>query len=361
MSESNRTDEPPAGGATNVNEERDLAQSPELTEDRNVNDLRIRMVGDLVGLTGIITSVERRLRDKRNTRDDLEQMVESVNTKRDDVFTSVTGWERGTQRNLDQETDSLHSRAVDSSNKLLKRLNDEINSKEAPRAGLGMDDYSNREYGIGGGSTDRCIGDFGQYDKTAPEASGTEPAGLDSEYDALIIRTKLLTEAAAIKVERRYSNEYFEQKERDNAERAARLERRIIKKAEAERLRAETERLRVEEEIFQEEEARIREEEDRRKAEIDIEMREESVKARIRVLEEVEAARPHARPPWGNLTGSDFPTRARLQYDLPPAASTHPPPEMKGRPNLGAVSASHYPRGGGPEADSVCRPETQIL
>ena len=93
---------------------------------------------------------------------------------------------------------------------------------------------------------------MGQVRTTQP-LQGSRALNLQApipEYDTFAIKTKLLTEAAAVKLER-YSAEYFEQKYRSNAERAARLERRIAKKTEAGKLRAEAERLRAEEELCQ--------------------------------------------------------------------------------------------------------------
>ena len=91
-----------------------------------------------------------------------------------------------------------------------------------------------------------------------------------------------------MKVERRYVNEHFQQRARSNAERAERLARRIEKRAEAERLQAEADRIRIQEEFSQEEEARILEEEDRRKSDIELEMKEETIRVKLRVLDEVD-------------------------------------------------------------------------
>ena len=220
------------------------ARPPHLPQDDarevDVNALRVRVVGDMADLTEVITAAERQLRERGNTPADLEHLIRDVEAKRNCLLISITAWEGETHRNLDGETDYVCTKAINASSRLVGRLTEEI--------------------------------------RTITRAPDPKDPG--AENDATALHARLMTEAAAVKVERRYSEQYFQQRARSNAARTERLERRIAKRAEAEKLLAEAE-------MIQEEEARIREDEEKRKSEIELEMKEESIRVQMQVLAEI--------------------------------------------------------------------------
>ena len=329
--------------ASLINEQLDMAESnltnpfsnaetDGIRQDVDVSNLRACIVRDMAELTSTITSVENRIREKLDTGADLEQLILKVDSRRIDLLTSITAWERLTLKNLDDETDLVSTRAMNAANKLISRLNEEIQLcvnyeiNASGRPGV-------MKYNVG--SQGENYGDV-----VPPVASEFDHKDSEAVRDTSVLRTRLLAEAAAVDVEKRYSTEYFQQRARSNAERAERLERRIAKRAEAERLRAEAERLQAETEVHLEEETRIREEEEKRKSEAEIEMKEESIKARMRILDEVEFTNTTYPPP---SRGSQFYRGA--YFDTRLATDVTGPRESLGRPRAGSMSPGVRARG----------------
>ena len=288
------------GGAA-AQEHELIPQGADLDE-MDLNTLRIRVAADLADLTGTVAAVERRVWEGGNTSENLERLVGKVEVKRNCLLTSIMAWEQGARRGLDVETESTSTKAVNNASRLIILLREEAQvAADVPSTEVG----------------------YPPVIPPNPESGSAYPGG---EGDTTAIRAQLLGEVAAVEVERRYSAEYYREQERSNSERTERLERRRAKKAEAERLRAEAERIRAEEELEEREEAQILEREQRRKNEMELDMKEETIRAKLRVLDEVESSVkayvPAANKFKNSMLGQTYPGPSSVQVKK----SVHPPP-----------------------------------